>query len=98
MTATTTGFDALSAVQDLEASGFERKQAEAIAKAISHGDERAATKADLDATIGAVRSEVASVRSEVASLRSELATVRWVVGIQSAVTLATFAIVAAKLL
>ena len=38
------------------------------------------------------------MRSEVASVRSELATVRWVVGIQSAVTLATFAIVAAKLL
>jgi len=54
---------------------------------MSHGaerHERAATKADLDAAIGAVR--------------SELAIVRWVVGIQSAVTLPTFAIVAAKLL
>ena len=38
------------------------------------------------------------MRSELASLRSELATIRWVVGIQSAITLATFAIVAAKLL
>ena len=45
-----------------------------------------------------MRSEVAVVRSEVAGLRSELAIIRWVVGIQSAVTLATFAIVAAKLL
>ena len=36
---------------DLEAAGFERRQAEAIAKAIDHGDERAATKADLDTTI-----------------------------------------------
>ena len=44
----------------------------------------AVTKADLDAAIGAVR--------------SELAIMRRVVGIQSAITLATFAIVAAKLL
>ncbi|MDD9983977.1 MAG: hypothetical protein OXU81_21890 [Gammaproteobacteria bacterium] len=42
------------------------------------------TKADLDAAIGAVR--------------SELAIMSWVVGIQFTVTLATFAIVAAKLL
>ena len=89
MTATT--FNPLEAAQDLEAAGIDRKHAEAIAKAINHGDERAITKADLDTAINGVRSEVASVRSE-------LATVRWVVGIQSAVTLATFAIVAAKLL
>ena len=89
MTATT--FDTLTVARDLEAAGFERRQAEAIAKAVHHGDERNVTKADLDTAIGGVRSEVASVRSE-------LATVRWVVGIQSAVTLATFAIVAAKLL
>ena len=103
MTATT--FDTLTVARDLEAAGFERRQAEAIAKAVHHRDEHAITKADLDTAIDGVRSEVASVRSEVASvrselasLRSELATVRWVVGIQSAVTLATFAIVAAKLL
>ena len=47
----TTAFDTLTAAQDLEAAGFERKQAEAIAKAINHGDERAATKADLEAAI-----------------------------------------------
>ena len=82
MTATT--FNPLEAAQDLEAAGIERKHAEAIAKAINHGDERAATKADLDTAI--------------AGVRSELATIRWVVGIQSAITLATFAIVAAKLL
>ena len=40
-------FDTLSAAQDLESAGIERKHAEAIAKAINHGDERAATKADL---------------------------------------------------
>ena len=96
MTATT--FDTLTAARDLEAAGFERRQAEAIAKAVHHRDEHVITKADLDTAIDGVRSEVGSVRSEVASVRSELATVRWVVGIQSAITLATFAIVAAKLL
>lgn len=89
MSATT--FDTLTVARDLEAAGFERRQAEAIAKAVHYGDERAITKADLDTAIDGVRSEIASVRSEVA-------TIRWVVGIQSAVTLATFAIVAAKLL
>ena len=81
---TATTFNPLTAARDLEDAGFERRQAEAIATVIAHGDERAVTKADLDAAIGAVR--------------SELAIMRWVVGIQSAVTLATFAIVAAKLL
>ena len=89
MSATT--FNPLEAAQDLEAAGIERKHAEAIARAINRGDERAVTKADLDTAI-------AGVRSEITSVRSELATIRWVVGIQSAVTLATFAIVAAKLL
>ena len=41
MTATT--FNPLEIAHDLEAAGFERRQA----KAIDHGDERAATKADL---------------------------------------------------
>jgi len=81
---TATTFNPLTAARDLEDAGFERRQAEAIATVVAHGDERAATKTDLDAAIGAVR--------------SELAIMRWVVGIQPAVTLATFAIVAAKLL
>ena len=33
------------------AAGFERRRAEALAKAINHGDERAAMKADLEAAI-----------------------------------------------
>ena len=37
MTATT--FDTFSAAQDLERAGIERKQAEAIAKAVHRGDE-----------------------------------------------------------
>ena len=41
-------FNPLETAHDLEAAGFERRQAEAIAKAIDHGDDRAATKGDLD--------------------------------------------------
>ena len=80
----TTTFDTLTAARELEAAGIDRQHAEAIAKVVSHGDERAATKSDLDTAI--------------ATVRSELGTIRWVVGIQSAIGLATFAIVAAKLL
>ena len=43
----------LATAHDLEATGFERRQAEAIAKAINHGDERAATKAGVDARLEA---------------------------------------------
>lgn len=43
-------FDTLSVAHDLEAAGFERRQAEAVASAIGHSDERVATKADLEAT------------------------------------------------
>lgn len=41
-------FDTLSVAHDLEAAGFDRPQAEAVAKAINHGDAQASTKADLD--------------------------------------------------
>ena len=53
-------FDTLTAAQDLEAAGIERKHAEAIARAISHGDERAATKADLDLAVERLRSDLRS--------------------------------------
>ena len=53
-----TSFDTLRAAHDLEAAGFERKQAEAIATAINHGDERAATKADLDASISGLEARM----------------------------------------
>ena len=56
-----------------------------------HADERAATRADLAATARELEASIVGVRSE-------LGVIRRVVGIQSALTLATFAIVAAKLL
>lgn len=75
-----TTFDTLSAARDLEAAGFDRVQAEALAAAIRNGQGDLATKTDI------------------AQLDSRFNMLQWVVGIQSAVTLATFAIVAAKLL
>ena len=38
------------------------------------------------------------MRAEIAAVASRVNTLQWVIGIQSAITLATFAIVAAKLL
>ena len=75
-----TAFDTLSAARDLEAAGFDRVQAEALAAAIRNGQGDLATKTDI------------------AQLDSRFNMLQWVVGIQSVVTLATFAIVAAKLL
>ena len=93
-----TAFNPLKAAQDLEAAGFERRQAEAIARVVNQSDERAATKADLDAFATTLRSELRAVNSRVDALNSRISALQWVVGIQSAITLATFAIVAAKLL
>ena len=75
-----TTFDTLSAARDLEAAGFDRAQAEALAAAIRNGQGDLATKIDI------------------ARVDSRLNTLQWVAGIQSAVTVATFGIVAAKLL
>ncbi len=55
--------------QDLEAAGIERKHAEAIAKVVNHGDERAATKADLDTAVTALRSEL---RADLAGIEARM--------------------------
>ena len=82
-----TTFDTLSAARDLEAAGFDRVQAEALAAAIRNGQGDLATKID-----------IAQLDSRLDMLHSRLNMLQWVGGIQSAVTLATFAIVAARLL
>ena len=91
MTATT--FNPLATARDLEAAGFERRQAEAFAGAVRQASaawEALATKADLADLESRLMSTLAT--------KAELRAVQWVVGIQSAIALATFAIVAAKLL
>ncbi len=91
---TAAAFDTLSTARDLEAAGFERQQAEAIAGAV-----RQASAADRDAL--ATKADLADLESRLMSTlatKTELRAVQWVAGIQSAITLATFSIVAAKLL
>ena len=46
-----TSFDTLTAARNLEGSGIESKQAEAIVQAIRSSGETAITRADLDAAI-----------------------------------------------
>ena len=97
----TATFDTLTAAHTLEAAGIERGHAEAIAHAIRNGQGDLATKADITAVkadITAVRGEITAVKGEIAAVASRVNALQWVVGIQSAITLATFAIVAAKLL
>ena len=76
--------DTHATIRDLEAAGFESKQAEAIVSAIARVDEQVATKAD----IARLDTSIVSVRSEVGSLKSEVATLRWAVGLNAAVTFA----------
>ena len=69
---TTTAFDTLSAVQDLEAAGIERKHAEAIAKVVNHGDERAATKADLEAATTALDARMTNLEASMTALEARM--------------------------
>lgn len=77
-------FDTLATAQDLEAAGIERRHAEAIAKAINHGDERTATKADLEQLRAATKADLARVAAGLDGLRSELGTMRWAIGLLAA--------------
>ena len=46
----------------------------------------------------ATKADVIALDNRISTLHDRIGTLQWVVGIQSAITLATFAIVAAKLL
>ena len=60
-------FDTLTAAQDLEAAGIERRQAEAIAegmrRAASADHAELATKADLTTTVATLRTELATLET-----------------------------------
>ena len=71
---TATAFDTLSAAQDLEAAGIERKHAEAIAKVVNHGDERAATKADLDTATTALEARMTNIEARMTTLEASMTT------------------------
>lgn len=63
----TATFDTLTAAQDLEATGIERRQAEAIAegmrRAASADRGEFATKADLDTAVATLRTELATLET-----------------------------------
>ena len=63
--------DTLSVARDLEAAGIERGHAEAIAKVVHLGDERAATKADLDTAIAALRT---ATKADLDTAKADLGT------------------------
>jgi len=84
-----TTFDTFDAARALELAGVERNQAEAIAGAIGAQN---ITRADLEPL--ATKAELYALKSE---LKSEMVVLRWAVGINAVVTIATFAIVAARL-
>ena len=91
---TAAAFDTLRTARDLEVAGFERRQAEALASAV-----RQARADDRDAL--ATKAVIAGIESRLVSTlatKADLRAVPWLVGIQSAISLATFAIVAARLL
>ena len=70
-------FDTLAAARDMEHAGLKREAAEAVASAIRAGQGELATKGDLDALRTATRSDINGLR--------------WVVGINIAISLATLA-------
>ena len=73
----TVTFDTLAAARDMEHAGLKREAAEAVASAIRAGQGELATKGDLDALRTATRSDINGLR--------------WVVGINIAISLATLA-------
>ena len=60
-------FDTLETVRDLEATGIERGQAEAIAQAIGRDGERLATREDVQRLEAATRNDFARLESRTAS-------------------------------
>ena len=71
---TATAFDTLSTARDLEAAGFERRQAEALAGAVRQATasdrEALATKTDLAEHRAATKAEIAEIRTDLAEHRA----------------------------
>ena len=82
MNATT--FDALAAARDLEAAGFERRQAEALAESMRNAAAAdlgtLATKADLNVLRTATKADLAELRSDISGLESRMYRALWIQG------------------
>ena len=79
-------FDALEASRKLQQAGIEQQHAEAIADQL-----RSAAGADLNQL--ATKADVAAVKSDVAAVKSDVTWLRWGLGVNIAITLATLAAV-----
>ena len=65
-------FDTLSAARELEASGFNREQAEAIAAIVRAGQGDLATKADIKATKADIRQVREQLEHKIEHVREQL--------------------------
>ena len=90
---TAAAFDTLRAARNLEAAGFERRQAEAIATAINHSDEHTATKAGVKALEADIKALEARVDAKLEALEGRIYRALWMQGAALAAL-----ILAAKLL
>lgn len=76
--------DLLGTARDLEASGVERPQAEAIARAIGCTEAQLATKADFERFAATMQANFerfqAEVKADIASLRAEMYRALWIQG------------------
>ena len=77
---TAAAFDTLRAARDLEAAGFERRQAEAIATAINHSDEHTATKADVKALEADIKALEVRVDAKLEALEGRIYRALWMQG------------------
>jgi hypothetical protein len=69
--------DTLAYTKHLEESGFDRRQAEALAEAVNrYIVPDLVTKQDLTHELGLVRQEIAGVRQEVGSVKQEVGSVK----------------------
>ena len=77
---TAAAFDTLRAARDLEAAGFERRQAEAIATTIDHSDEHTATKAGVKALEAGIKALGARVDAKLEALEGRIYRALWMQG------------------
>ena len=81
-------FDTLTAARQLEAAGMDRAHAEAIAAVVRAGHGELATKDD----ITALRNDLGN---KIDALAKQMDTLRWLVGLNFAMTMAVLAVVLA---
>ena len=78
-------FDTLSVARELEAAGIGRAQAEAIAQAINHSDERGASKAGLETAVAGLETRLRADLTSKADLRDAVAGLASKAGLRDAV-------------